>query len=206
MKTLLCAAALTFIAGGALAQQAAAPAAVPPLGGPQVPGICLLSQQAVLANAKVGLAATQRLRELAAQAQAELDAERKPIDADVQAFQAQRAKLKPAEVEQKQQALAQRQQAVDQKTQLRAREIEATRQKALARIAAEAQPVIADTYKAHACGLLIDRNSVLGGNTTGDLTADVVKGLDAKITTITFDREILPAQAAASGSAGTVRQ
>lgn len=36
------------------------------------------------------------------------------------------------------------------------------------------------------------RNAVLGGNFSNDLTAPIVQALDAKISTITFDRETLP--------------
>ena len=69
----------------------------------------------------------------------------------------------------------------------------------LERIAHEAQPVIATSYAAHHCGLLLDRTSVLGGNMGGDLTPDVVRGLDARITTITFELEPAPvAQPAAA--------
>ena len=167
-----------------------------PLGGPALPGICLLSQQAVLTNAKVGLAATARLKQIADQVQTEFNASRAPLETEVQALQAQRASLKPADLQARQQALATRAQALQQVANQRQREIEATRQKALVRIANEAQPVIAAAYKARGCGLLFDRNSVLGGNMAGDITPAVVQGLDAKITTITFERETLPPQPA----------
>ena len=108
-------------------------------------------------------------------------------------LEAQRASLKPAEFQQKQQALAARIKALQDKAALRSREIEATLEKALARIGAELQPVIAQVYGQRGCGLLIDRNTILGGNMGGDLTAAVVQGLDARITTITFDRENLAA-------------
>ncbi len=167
------------------------------MGGNPVPGVCMLSQQAVLTNAKVGLAATARLQTLAQQAQAELTADKAPIEADAKALEAQRATLKPAELQQKQRALAARAQALQQKANLRQREVEATREKALARISAEAQPVIQAVYKSRDCGLLVDRGTVLGGNMANDLTPAVVTGLDAKITTITFDRENLSAPPAA---------
>ena len=60
-------------------------------------------------------------------------------------------------------------------------------------IAEMAQPVIANVYKSRGCGLLLDRNAVLGGNMSNDLTAAVVQGLDASVTTISFERENLPA-------------
>jgi Skp family chaperone for outer membrane proteins len=154
----------------------------------------------VLANAKVGVAATVRLQQLAAQLRAEVEAEDKPIQADVQALEAQRASLKPADFQQRQQALAARVQAARESAAARSRQLELTREKALARIAGEAQPLIAQVYKAHGCGLLIDRASVLGGNMSGDLTAAVVQALDAKISTIAFELEKPPAQAAATPS------
>jgi Skp family chaperone for outer membrane proteins len=171
----------------------AAPAAQP-LGGPLIPGVCLLSREAIYANAAIGKAATARLQQLTQEAQAEVETERKALEPDVQAYQAEAAKLTPAQRTQREQALQPRVQALQAKTQQRNREIEATRTKVLGQIATAAQPVIASVYAQHKCGLLFDRNSVLGGNMGGDLTADVVKGLDAKVSTITFNRETLPAQ------------
>ncbi len=190
LPRLLGAGLLVVSAGPGMAQTTAAQ----PLGGPALPGVCLLSQQAVLTNAKVGLAATARLKQIAEQVQSEINAARTPLETEAQTLQAQRASLKPADLQARQQALAARAQALQQTVNQRQREIEATRQKALARIANDAQPVIAAAYKARGCGLLFDRNSVLGGNMAGDLTPAVVQGLDATITTITFERETLPPQ------------
>jgi Skp family chaperone for outer membrane proteins len=179
-----------------MAQQPA-PAAQP-LGGPQVTGVCLLSQQAVMANAKVGVAATARLKQLTQQAQSEVGTARAPIEADAKALESQRASMKPADFQAKAQALQARLQTLQQTAQARGQQIELTRQKVLGQIANAAQPVIAQVYKAHGCGLLVDRNAVLGGNMGGDLTPAVVQGLDAKMTTISFDLAPLPAQTASA--------
>lgn len=184
---------LTFLV--VLAAQAA-PAASPaaePLGGPVVPNVCLLSRQAVFANAKVATAATTRLQQLASEAQAEVNTERAPLDKEQQAFQAEFAKLTPEQRLQRQTALEKRLQPIRAKAEQRSREIEATRAKVLAQISDRAQPVIAEVYRARKCGLLIDRNSVLGGNLANDLTADVVTTLDAKVAPFSFNREALPA-------------
>jgi Skp family chaperone for outer membrane proteins len=174
----------------ALAQTAPAAEA---FGGPVVPGVCLLSKQAVVENAKAGVAATARLRQLTDQAKSEIDAERTTLGADAKALEAQRASLKPAEAQQRTQALNVRIQTLQDKVNQRNREIEVTREKALNRIAGEMQPVILAAYKAHNCGLLADRNAMFGGNMANDLTAAVVQGLDARMATITFERETLPA-------------
>ncbi len=179
------AAMASAVAGPALGQPAA-PA--PALGGPAVPGLCLLSREAVFANATVGKAVTARIAELTRTAQSEVDQQRAPIEAEARAVAAlgQDSKAKD-----RRDALAVRWQALRDQAAHGSREIEATRVKALARVADEAQPVIAKVYAARKCGLLLDRGAALGGNFSNDLTADVVTALDAKVTTISFEREKL---------------
>jgi Skp family chaperone for outer membrane proteins len=179
------------------APRAAAPAtaANAPLGGPLVKGVCLLSDNAVLSNAKVSQSANARLTQLKAQAQAEVDAARGPIDADLKTLQADAAKTPAppaADIQKRRAAIQARYQTLQDLADQRNREIEATRTKIIARISADARPVLAIVYKAHDCGLLLNRDSVLAGNMGGDLTGDVIRGLDAKVTSMTFDREILP--------------
>jgi Skp family chaperone for outer membrane proteins len=170
----------------------------PPLGGAAVSGVCFLSREAIFANAKVGKAASARLKQLADQAQSEIETERKPIDADVQAYRTQAASLSADQRQSREQALSQRLQKVQEDQALRGRQLEATRVKAMGQIAQYAQPVIAETYRSKSCGVLLDRNAVLGGNMTNDLTPLVVQGLDAKVTTISFSLEQLPANSGAS--------
>ena len=200
-------AALLLSAGAAHAQTVggnAQPAQQPQpqaqsLGGPVVPGVCLLSREAIFANAAVGRAASARLQELTQAAQAEIDAQRTPLEAEARALEGQPDN---AENQQRRQQLAQRWQALQRQAAHNSREIEATRAKALERIANEAQPVIAEAYGAKNCGLLFDRNSALGGNFANDLTADVVRLLDGRIQTITFERERLPQQQPATVAPG----
>lgn len=171
------------------------------LGGNPVAGVCLLSREAIFANAKVAQAANARLKQISDQAQAEVDAERRPLDGELKALQAEAGKLSAEERRSKEEALAAKLRPVQAKAEHRSREIEATRTKVLARISAEAQPVIEQVYKQKNCGLLFDRNTVLGGNMANDLTQAVIQGIDAKITTISFDRETLTAQAAGNATA-----
>lgn len=173
-----------------LAAQAPAPAAST-LGGPLIPGVCLLSREAVLANAKVGIYASQRIRQLTEEAQAEVNADRKPIEADVAAFRAQAAKMTPEQRLAQEKALAARLAPIQTKAEQRTREIEKTRAKAIDTIGQQLQPVIAAVYTQKACGLLLDRNTVLGGNMGNDLTQAVVAGLDARLTSLTIQREDL---------------
>ncbi len=171
----------------AVGAQSVSSQAEPGLGGSAIAGVCLLSREAVFANAAVGKAASARLKQIAEAAQTE-------IQMDAKSFQADVAKLTPEQRKSREQELATRIQAGQAKAQQRSREIDATRAKALDRIASEIQPLVARIYKERNCGLLVDRNSVLGGNMANDLTAAVVKALDAKVTTISFNRENLALQ------------
>ena len=164
------------------------------LDGPPVPGVCLLNQEVVFANSQVGIAAAARLRDLAKAADEPLEAERQSIVTDAKALQAQ----KPADARTKEQALVQRDNALKISAQKLERQIELTRLKARGQIGEAAQSVVADAFHAHNCGLLINKEVVMGGNMSNDLTAAVIQGLDAKITTITFDLEPYPTPKAAS--------
>ena len=187
----------SFIAALMLLFPAASPttaqeAPAPSLGGPVIPGVCLLSREAVFANAAAGRAAA-RLQELAAAAQVEIEAERQPLEAELRALEAQPDN---AARRQRAEALASQWQTLQQKAAHASQEVEATRVKAMQRIANEAQPAIAQVYAAKSCGLLLDRNSALGGNFSNDLTVEVVEAMDARVGAISFERERLPQAAA----------
>ncbi|MNH67443.1 Outer membrane protein (OmpH-like) [compost metagenome] len=184
---------LTMVAGASAALPAAAQQAAQPLGGPVIPGVCLLSREAVFANAAAGKAASARLQELAAVAQTEIEAERQPLEAELRALEGQPDN---AARRQRAEALASQWQTLQQKAAHAGQEVEVTRVKAMERIANEAQPAIAQVYATKSCGLLLDRNSALGGNFANDLTAEVVQALDSRLSTITFERERLPQAAA----------
>lgn len=192
-RTMIALATITLAAMPGAAVHAQDSSAKMPLNGPVVAGVCYLSREAIFANAKVGQSASARLKQLAQQAQSEIDAERKPIDADVQMFRAKAASLSADQRQSQEQALAQRMQSVQAGQQAKGRQLEATRAKAMEQIAGYAQPVIMSVYNSKSCGVLFDRNAVLGGNMTNDLTPAVVQGLDAKITTISFNLEPVPA-------------
>lgn len=187
-------------AGPIAAQAPASPA--PSLGGPLIPGLCLLSREAVLANTKVGVYASARIRQLTEEAQAEVNADRKPIETDLAALRAQSAKLTADQRAAQEKALAARFAPVQTKAEQRTREIERTRTKALDTIGQQVQPVIAAVYTQKGCGLLIDRNTVLGGNMGNDLTAAVVTGVDSRLTSLPIQREDLSGAAPSARPAG----
>jgi Skp family chaperone for outer membrane proteins len=190
--------ALASLALVAAPVAAEAQTANPITGGPTIAGLCLLSQTAVFVSSKVGQAATARLRQLAQAEESGFSGERQAIETEAKTLQDQKSALSPSQLRTRQDALAQRAQAYQDRVQMLSRQIEATRIKAVGQIAQAAQPVVAQAYQARGCGLLFSRDAVLAGNMANDLTPAVVQGLDAKMTTITFDLE--PASAVQNGS------
>lgn len=183
-------------AGAGAASAQTVPALKPQLGGPLIPGLCILGRDALFANSRVGVAANARLKVLTDQVQAELDRERAAIEADAKALDAQAATLKPDDLKTRRSALATRMTALQRRVSQRSSELEATRVKATERLGAEAEPVVAQVYKARNCGALISREAMMGANPDMDITVAAVQALDARITTITFEREVAPAQGA----------
>jgi Skp family chaperone for outer membrane proteins len=168
---------------------AGAPAADMQLGGPVIPGVCVLSRQAVFDASAVGKAANEKYRALRDAAQGQVTSEQAKIMADARTLEAQKASLPPAEYLNRQQELAKRLQALQLAAASDSRDLEATRQDVVVRISKEVQPVIVQVYKDKGCGLLVSRDAIMAGNPAMDITPLVVAGLDAKITSIAVERK-----------------
>ncbi|HET7268260.1 MAG TPA: OmpH family outer membrane protein [Oleiagrimonas sp.] len=165
------------------------------LGDKSVPGVCMLSRGAVMSQSKVGQAADRRLKQLIQQADSQLKAKQKPLSAAVQTFRKNAESMSDSERQSEQKSLQQRLQAFQQDKQKLNVRVRITRAKAMKRIGKAIDPVVANVYKQRDCGILLDRDTVLGGNQANDLTAAVIKGLDAKMSTISFNLAPYPQQA-----------
>jgi Skp family chaperone for outer membrane proteins len=181
----------------AQAKPAAAPAVAAPLITATVPGVCVLSREGLIGASTVGKYVQTRMGQLGNQVNAELSGEQTSLQADAKTLDGKKATLQPAQYQQQGQALQQRATALQEKAQQRDRELQATEQKAVARVLQEASPLVGDVVKQKACGLVLDANSVLAGNPTMDITPVVVQALNGKMTQFEFEREHLDAQAGA---------
>ena len=175
----------------AAAAAAAAPAAPALQITATVPGLCFLSREAVLQTSTVGLFVNDRMKQLSAVVQAELTGEQTALENDAKALQGQKASLDPTVFEQRGEALQQRGAQFQQKVQLRQRELEATQQKAFARILQAAGPYVGQVVTQRSCGALLDANAVIVGNPSMDTTPTVVQLLNGSLTQFAFDREHL---------------
>ena len=173
-----------------------APAAAPVqalASGPAIPGLCVLSTQQAIANSKVGQYVNSRMEQILAQVRAELAPEETSITADAKAFEAARATLDQATLQSRGQALDGRVNALRQKAELRNREIKATNDKSLNRIAQELDPLAQQIYQQRRCSILVDKQAVMTENSEMDLTPSVATALDARIQQFQIDREHLDA-------------
>ena len=208
----LCAAAVALTTGSsALAQaaRAAAPAAaptgvaqVPVTHGPPLTGVCIFSFENAIGASKVGQYVDGRMKQIIAQTNAELTGEKNQIDTAAKTLDGQRATLDPTTFEQRGSQLQIQASALQRKAQLRDREVQATEQKAVARISQELEPFVRQAYQAKACSILLQRNSVIIGNPAMDITQQVVTGIDGKITQFAFDRERLDQPGVSSPTGG----
>jgi Skp family chaperone for outer membrane proteins len=183
--------ALAAIATMAVAQArvpAAAPAVVP---GPPIPGMCVISINQAISTSTVGQYVSGRMNQIVAQVKAELGPENTAIETDGRALEAARTTLDAAAFSTRAQALQTRISGLRQKADLRQREVQATEQKSLNRIAQELDPIARQLYQQRRCSVLIDKGSVLMANPDMDLTAQAVTALNGRIQQFAFDREHL---------------
>lgn len=195
--------AATALSTAAFAQApaAAAPAAPAVTHGTAPPAVCIFNSQAAVATSTVGKFVDTRMKQIVGVVNAELTTERTAIENEAKAIDAGKATLQPDVLEKRSADLQVRYNAFQRKGQLRQREIETTEQKAYNRVATELDPMVRAAYQQKGCALLLDRQAVLLGNPTMDITPAVVTALNGKLTQFTFDRERLDAAAAAAPAA-----
>jgi outer membrane protein len=153
--------------------------------------VCILSVNQAITTSTVGRYVSERMNQIVAQVKAELTPEDTAIATDGRALEAQRTTLDGATFQTRAQALQGRVNALRQKADLRQREVQATEQKSLNRIAQELDPIARQLYQQHRCSMLVNKDAVMIANPEMDLTTQAVAGLNARIQQFAFDREHL---------------
>ncbi len=159
--------------------------------GPAIAGVCVFSVNQTIGASAVGGFIRTRLEQIVTGVKAELNPEDTAIATDVKALEAQRAALDAATYQSRGQAIQARINALREKADLRQREVKATEDKALNRVAQELEPIAQTLYQQHRCSILLDRGSVMMTNPEMDLTPAAVTALNAKLQQFPFDREHL---------------
>ncbi len=196
-----------FTPAGSLAAPGAAPApaaaSAPIRQGPPIAGYCVFSINQVLGASKVGQAVVARLKVLGSQVNAELQPEADGIRTDERTLESSQASLDAATLQAKRANLELRVSNFEKREQQRQQEMQATQQKQFGVVLKELDPIMRELYQQRGCSVLVDGDA--GGvrlvNPAMDLSSQAVVGLDAKIQTLTFDREHLDTQPAAAPAA-----
>ena len=149
----------------ATAAQPAAPAANRGLTltnpGPVIPGVCVVNNNRVFVQSRVGRAYQARMQQLTQAVRAELTPEETAIQTEGRTLEQQRATLQPAQLQTRLQALQTRVNNFQTRANQRARELEATEQRQIQRISTELQPVLNTVYGQRGCGILFDASAVI---------------------------------------------
>jgi outer membrane protein len=189
---------LAIAAFAPMVAQAQAQASPPT--GPAIPGMCILSQEALVFTSTVGKFVATRLTQLNQAAQAEVNSQTTALQADEKAFEAARSGLSGDQLQQRGAALQARERDLERTVQVRREEMNQTAQKAQKRILTEAQPIFQSAVREHNCSVVLSGTDVLVAETAMDITPTVIAGLNAKITQFEFEREHLDQAAAAAPS------
>lgn len=184
---------------GAAGAQTAPAAQGPTLSqGPVIPGVCLYNSAGAIQGSAAGKSMLARLDQLQKAAEAELNSEGAALDSEAKAIDAARASTPQDQWEQRALAFQQKAKAFERKRDLRVREMQATRMKQVDRFGQMAEPVVTQVYNEKGCSILLESASVYAANPAMDVTGLVVTRLNAKVTTMTFDRERLDQPQAAA--------
>ena len=178
------------------AARPAAPALPPVRHGPAIAGVCTYDAGKAMKTSDVGKYVIGRLNQIAAEANAELQAEDTAIKNEARAIDAAGATLTADAREKRGADLQVRYNANQRKKQLRQAEVQQTENKAFLRIAQELDPIAVGVYQARNCSILLGEGVMLS-NPAMDITDQVIVGLNAKIKSFTFNRERLDTPAAA---------
>jgi Skp family chaperone for outer membrane proteins len=185
--------ALTALAPYAAAQTAGAAASPLTAPGPALSGVCVLSEQGMVAGSLVGKSVAARIQQLAQVADSEVNSQVTALQSDEKTFENARTSFSTEQQNQKIAEFQGRERDVQRLAQQRSQELEATRQKRLNEVVSDALPMIREAVQQHNCSIVVEAGSTLTFNPAMDLTPSVIQGLNAKITQMTFEREHLDA-------------
>ncbi|UDF02335.1 OmpH family outer membrane protein [Asticcacaulis sp. AND118] len=193
----VCALSAFAMTSAALAQQPAAapaPAAAQPQTkpGPVIAGVCVYSNEAVMANAAVSKAAAQRLQQINQQAEAELEPDAAALEKERAGLATQQKTLTKDKFDPLAQAFMGKVKTFQDKAFIVNQELGRTEQEANVKVAQLVAPALSSTYEAKNCGMLVDRKAVLFANPAMDITGDVIAKLDAAKATVDIKRVVLP--------------
>lgn len=170
---------LAALASGASAQVVAAP-------GAPVAGVCVYSEEMVLAQSQAGASATQQLAKMQQSINAELKTANDALVSEARALEARKPSTPAAQYQQSATDLQRRAQAQDALTRTRGDQLVRTRDDAVRRIGTAALPALNASLTAHRCSIVLDKGRVYSVNAAMDLTPEVIQKVNASLPSLTL--------------------
>jgi Skp family chaperone for outer membrane proteins len=150
--------------------------------GPAV--ILVVDTEGVFAQSKVGQSIRTQLQEHAKKLQAEGQKGEAALEADVKKLQGERALLSQEDLQKKVQALQKREGEFQQDMQEKSQALQLGAQQARVKVEAVLRPIFGDIMKEKGGTILFDQSVVLAGGVDLDITPEVLKRLNEKLSTI----------------------
>ena len=161
--------------------------------------IIILDYERVLGTSVAGHDVESKLRNIATQMQTELNPEQTAIQTEAQSLQTATQGQSPDQI-QRNSALNSRITAFNTRAETfrnhqitRQRDLEYTRQQALAEFNRQLQPIVTEVMNARHAQVVLDRGAVQMAAPSLDATADVVSRLDQRVRTVNVTRQTAPA-------------
>lgn len=144
--------------------------------------VVIVNSDQLFAQSKVGQNVLGQIQSLNKKLHSENTKAEESLKAEALKLRDQRALLKDDDFAKKVQAFQKKEQTTQQQLQEKAQALQLGANVARDKIEQEIRPIFAQVLKTHDANLLLDQSMVLAGGSDLDVTAEVVKALDAKIT------------------------
>lgn len=168
-----------FMAGTLAVQPVAAAPAAPSV-------VLIVSMETLFTQSKAAQSLRTQMIAEGKKLQAADKAGKDSLEAEFKKLSEQRALLTQEDLQKKAQALQDRGAKHEMDMRKRGQSIELGGQAARGKIAEALGPIFADIMKSHGGSVMIDRAAVVAGGVDLDVTAEALKALDAKLTTVKF--------------------
>ena len=165
--------------------------------------VLTLNRERVLTESAVGKHIATRIEAIGAQIDQELAAQRAPIEQEGQRLNAETQALTSESLQQRPdlmqriQDLQTQGQEFQRAQQKAIRELQATEAQALRPVGEALQPIISSVAEERGALVVLNQGNVVYSANSTDVTADVIRRLDAQLTTVDVTRVRLPEQQAA---------
>jgi len=178
LKHALFAVALAFCVAGIATPQASQAAPAPTV-------TMVINMDVIFTQSKVGQSVNSQLQTHAKALQAENKKGEDSIQAEAKKLSGQRALLQPADFQKKLTALQQREVDHQRKMREKSQELQLGQEKARAQIQEALRPILEDIIKKNGANILLDQSVLLYSTPDLDITTEVLRRLNEKLTELT---------------------